>query len=194
MSNAASKTSGFFSWTTRSRRRENSTASASEISFLGSCAGGAAWAKSEVAIARKSSVTTTLPFGWKLGAGSWKLLHFPDVAAVQQLVQVALAQLGLRLGDLVHRPLLESRQRLGAEHAQRRRELGMRDARQEVRERRILLVVDDEVLLGDAVLAQLHDLGPQAVQPDPLLLVLAEDEGLAVLEGDVLVVAELLVG
>ena len=44
-----------------------------------------------------------------------------------------------------------------------------------------LLVVDEQVVHGDAV-AQRHHLGLEAVQADALVAVLAEDQRLAVLE------------
>ena len=54
--------------------------------------------------------------------------------------------------------------------------------------------MDEQVRLGDAVLAELDDLGPQAAQPDALVAVLAEDHRLAVLEVQHPVLADVPVG
>ena len=56
------------------------------------------------------------------------------------------------------------------------------------------LVVDQEVRLGHAVLADRHDLGMQAREADALVAVLAEDHRLAVLEDEHPVLADLAVG
>ena len=54
--------------------------------------------------------------------------------------------------------------------------------------------MDEDVGLGDAVLADRHDLRTQAIEADALVAVLAEDHRLAVLEDEHAVGADFSVG
>src|SRR5262249_9676419 len=114
------------------------------------------------------------------------LLDFPGVARAQECAQVARALLPHHLGDLLRHPVLVHGRLDRAQHADRRGEARRRvHAREQERVGgvRVLLVVDDEVLLGRPV-AERHDLELEALHAQALVAVLAEHERLSVLEPD----------
>src|SRR5437868_8091524 len=111
------------------------------------------------------------------------LFHGPHVLGLEQVLDLALALLGGRLGDAGVEQFLVGRLADAAEHPDRLRErvgaprrLGVHEPAQQVRQRRLLgrLVVRQQVV-HLAVLADLDHLGPQAVEADAAAPVLAED-------------------
>src|SRR6185436_20045470 len=124
------------------------------------------------------------------------LLDFPGIARAEQLAEVAVALArDLRADLLVDAGLVDGRGG-GTQHAQRSGEAGRRvHAREQERVAGVgmALVVHDQVLLGGAV-AERHHLQLEPVHAQALVLVLAEDERLAVLHRDRVVVAHLALG
>ena len=86
--------------------------------------------------------------------------------------------------------------RVAVEHADRHRELRVFHRAQQVGEHAVGLVVDQDVVLGDAVLADGHDFEAEriAVEPESPVAVLAEDQLLAVLHQDLRIGGGRLVG
>jgi hypothetical protein len=90
----------------------------------------------------------------------------PHVAGEEERAQVALALLLLHLHRLLGDPFAERGPALGPEDADRLRERRPAEPRDQVGQRRVVLVVDDEVLLRDPVLPDGHHLGCQAAKAD----------------------------
>src|SRR5439155_3139221 len=106
--------------------------------------------------------------------------YHPGVAAVQECAEVG-GRLRLGGGDLLVERVLVAGALDGGEDADRGREAGRAEARDQVREGGVALVVDQEIGLRDAV-AELHHLGLEVAQADALVVVRAEEERLSVLE------------
>src|SRR3989304_540429 len=123
-------------------------------------------------------------------------LDLPDVALAEEGIDGAFALGGNGLGDLLLQEVVISGALDGAEDADGHGELRVVHAAEEEGDGGVVqrLVVDEEVLLADGVLAQLDDLGLEAVETDAFVLVLAEDHGLALLEVEHAVGADLFGG
>src|SRR5207237_461730 len=122
------------------------------------------------------------------------LPHVPGVARPQQLGHVALALLRDDLAELLVHARLVGRLVHPAQHAQGRRESRRRvhaGEEEGVGGVGMPLVVHDEVRLAHS-LAEGHDLELDALHADALVALVAEDERLAVLEGDGVIVAHFL--
>src|SRR5713226_2088026 len=105
----------------------------------------------------------------------------PGVSGGQELRDVAGAAVGDRLLLLLEHELLVDGRLDGREHADRDREVGREEVRQELRRVHVLLVVDPERALGD--LLRLHHLRHDAVHDDGAPVVLRpEQQRLAVLQ------------
>src|SRR5262245_9898718 len=122
--------------------------------------------------------------------------HRPGLTAPERGGQVALALRPDRGLDLAVDQLVVGGAGDGSQDADRDREIRPEHARQHQREVGLLglLVVDEQIGLGHAVLADRHDLRVEAVEPDALVAVLAEDHRLAVFENEHPVLADLAVG
>src|SRR6266511_3809837 len=128
-----------------------------------------------------------------------RLLDRPGVAGREELLEAHLALRRLRLADDLPRHLVGRGLPNVAEDADRRQEARLLD---EVREHerhhqvRARHVVDEDVRLRHAVLADRDDLelGRLRVEADPLLVVLSEEERLAVLHAELRVRLRRLLG
>src|SRR4051794_16822380 len=89
--------------------------------------------------------------------GPTRLADDPGVAAIEERGEIRVA-LGLRGSDLRAERVFVAGSLDGGEDPDRRREVRRPEARDQVRERRIGLVVYEQVGFGDAVLADRHDL------------------------------------
>src|SRR6266511_701361 len=118
-----------------------------------------------------------------------RLLDRPGVAGREELLEAHLALRRLRLADDLPRHLVGRSLPNVAEDADRRREARLLgEVREHERHRRVRArhVVDEDVRLRHAVLADRDDLelGRLRVEADPLLVVLSEEERLAVLHAE----------
>src|SRR6185503_14875219 len=115
-----------------------------------------------------------LPSSFQSQRGS----NFPRRAAVEQLLQAALA--GLLHGGclLLADDAVVGRALLGEQHAQRDRELGERHAREHERQGGVGLVVDQHVAHSHAAFTEFHDLELQVlgIEAQALVVVGAEQE------------------
>src|SRR6266540_989769 len=128
-----------------------------------------------------------------------RLLDRPGVAGREELLEAHLALRRLRLADDLPRHLVGRGLPHVAEDADRRREARLLgEVREHERHRRVRArhVVDEDVRLRHAVLADRDDLelGRLRVEADPLLVVLSEEERLAVLHAELRVRLRRLLG
>src|SRR6266850_168674 len=119
--------------------------------------------------------------------------HRPGRSRLEEPLEAPRPQLGGRLVRLALDQLFQPRAVGRVEDPHGNRVVGVVHARQQVGERRLLraLVMHQEPRLGGASRAERHHLGMQPLEPDPLVARLAEDQRLAVLEGDHPVAAHL---
>jgi hypothetical protein len=110
------------------------------------------------------------------------LVDRPGFAAGEESLQVGLS-LRFGGGDLGDQGFFVAGAFDGGEDADGRRELWGTHAGEEIGERGVGFVVDQEVGFGDAV-AERHDLGTEVAEANALVLRFAEDEGLPVLEDE----------
>src|SRR6185436_3863480 len=123
------------------------------------------------------------------------LLDGPGLAAREGRGKIALAGRRDCGDDLLLDQLVVRRPRDRPQDADGYREIGPEHPREHECEVWLLrgLVVDEEIRLADAVLADRHDFRMETPQPDPLVTVLAEDHRLAVLQHEHPVLADLAV-
>src|SRR5439155_23052481 len=135
--------------------------------------------RSHAAAERRARRNLARPRG-RLSTRPGELADGPGVAAVEERPQVGRRPRACG-GHLLVEGVLVTWPLDRAEDADRRREVWRAEARDQVGERRVRLVVHEEVRFADTV-PELDHLGLEVPQANALVAVPAEDERLAVLE------------
>ena len=119
------------------------------------------------------------------------LLDDPSLSRVEELLEISFSSRAAYRGVLggfqlvMHRPIDR------AEHTDRSGKVGWNELSEEEGERGVrLLVPNQDIFLGDAILAKDNHLGLEADEPNPFVLRLAEEERFSVLHAQLHVVLD----